>query len=135
MNFAEIVLPGRYSEYKALYDFVALFAEARGYSSLFVEGLQLSLKEAFVNAVKHGNRERDGLKVSCFLSASENSLLASVRDCGKGFDPDKLPDPADPRHMFKLSGRGVYIIRTIAEIVALEHDKEGSTLRLRYIPY
>ena len=30
MNVAEIVLPGRYSEYKALYDFVALFADARG---------------------------------------------------------------------------------------------------------
>ncbi len=36
------------------------------------------------------------LTVSCYSDRFAESLLASVRDCGKGFDPDALPDPADP---------------------------------------
>jgi anti-sigma regulatory factor (Ser/Thr protein kinase) len=135
MKRSDIVLQGKYSEYDALRGFIALFAQREGYSDLFVEELQLTMKEAFVNAIKHGNRERDDLSVSVSLIAFSETLLASVRDCGKGFNPDKLPNPIDPRNLFRLSGRGVYIIRSIAEIIAIEHDGEGSVLTLRYCPY
>jgi len=52
-----------------------------------------------------------------------------------GFNPDELPDPLDPQNLFRLSGRGIYIIRSIAEIIALERDGNGSVLKLRYRPY
>jgi serine/threonine-protein kinase RsbW len=135
MNRHEIVLPGRYSEYPALQDFIALFADRQGYSTLFVEALQLSLKEAFVNAVRHGNRERDELTVSCSLCATGKTLLASIKDCGNGFNPYELPDPVDPQHRLRLSGRGVYIIRSIAEITGFERTEDGTAMMLRYIPY
>jgi serine/threonine-protein kinase RsbW len=129
------MLPGKYSEYEMLREFVALFAERERYSSPFVEAFQLSVKEAFVNAIKHGNCEQEELTVSCRLIASDNSLLAFVRDCGKGFNPDEQPNPLNPHHLFKLSGRGLFIIRSIAESIALECDDDGCTLILRYIPY
>ena len=135
MKRAEIVLSSRYSEYHDLYDFINSFSQREGYSALFLYGLQLTMKEAFVNAVKHGNRERDDLTVSCSLTAETKTLFASIRDSGKGFNPYDLPNPADPRNLLKLCGRGVYIIRSIAEIIGLERDNDGSTLLLRYIPY
>ncbi|MEI6847819.1 MAG: ATP-binding protein [Chlorobiaceae bacterium] len=135
MTYDEIVLPSRYSEYPALYDFINSFSEQEGYSSLFVDDLQLSLKEAFVNAVKHGNQERDGLTVSCSLSAKGKLLFASIKDCGNGFDPDQLLNPVDPRHCLLLSGRGVYIIRAVAEIISFEHCKDGTAMILRYITH
>lgn len=134
MKRAEIVLQGGYSGYEALNGFIASFAEAEGYSDLFLEQLQLTMKEAFVNAVKHGNREQHGLSVICTLRAVAGSLIASIRDCGKGFNPDELPNPLDPRNLLWLSGRGLYIIRSIAESIALERDAEGSVLTLRYRP-
>ena len=134
MKQAEIVLQGGYSGYGALNTFIASFAEAEGYSRLFLERLQLTMKEAFVNAVKHGNGEQNSLSVSCTLSAVAGTLLVSIRDCGKGFNPDEQPNPVDPRNLFSLSGRGIYIIRSIAEIIALESDREGSVLTLRYHP-
>ncbi|MEI6757967.1 MAG: ATP-binding protein [Chlorobium sp.] len=135
MKRAEIVLPGRYSAYTALHDFVVTFAESQRYSAIFQYALQLSLKEAFVNAVRHGNREEEHLTVTCTLTAEANSLLASIRDCGAGFNPLEMADPTEPQNLLKPSGRGLYIIRSIAEIIALECSGDGSTLQLRYIPW
>ena len=135
MEQADIVLPGLYSEYESLRRFISSFAQSEGYSALFIEGLQLTLKEAFVNAIRHGNREQGDLTVSIRLIAEESALLASVKDCGQGFNPDELPDPVNRQNLFKLSGRGIYIIRSIAEIISLENEPDGSTLTLRYIPY
>ena len=134
MKRAEIALQGGYSGYEALNGFLASFAEGEGYSNLFLERLQLAMKEAFVNAVKHGNREQNGLSVTCTLEAVAGTLIASIKDCGRGFDPDELPDPVDPRNLLRLSGRGLYIIRSVAESIALERDDEGSVLTLCYRP-
>jgi serine/threonine-protein kinase RsbW len=134
-NYQEIVLPGMYDRYSELFDFIAAFAAHQSYSPLFVAALQLSMKEAFVNAIKHGNRERDECSVTCSLQAEGETLFASIKDCGNGFDPDELPDPLLPQNRLRLSGRGVYIICTIAEITGFERNDDGSTLMLRYIPY
>jgi len=131
----EIVLTGGDSQYNAFHDFIASFAASQGYSAQFSHDLQLSLKEAFINAVKHGNRERDELSVSCSLCFEVNMLLATITDCGEGFNPEELPDPLDPHNHFQLSGRGVYIIKSIAESINVERSRDGSTLMLRYIPY
>lgn len=135
MSRSDIMLPGKYSEYETLHGFIASFAERERYSSPFIESFQLSMKEAFINAIKHGNCEQEDLTVSCKLITSDNTLLAFVRDCGKGFNPDEQPNPINPLHLFKLSGRGLFIIRSIVESVALECDDDGCTLILRYIPY
>ncbi len=132
MKQAEIVLQGGYSGYEALNGFIASFAEGEGYSDLFLERLQLAMKEAFVNAVKHGNRAQHGLSVTCTLRAIAGTLIASVRDCGEGFNINKLPNPVDRRNLLRLSGRGLYIILSIAESIALERDGEGSLLTLHF---
>ncbi len=135
MKQADIVLPGLYSEYESLRRFISSFARSEGYSAMFIEGLQLTLKEAFVNAIRHGNKEKSDLTVSIRLIAEESTLIVSVKDCGKGFNPDELPNPVNHQNLFKLSGRGIYIIQSIAEIIGLESDQDGCTLTLRYISY
>jgi len=135
MEQADIVLSSNYSDYGKLEGFITSFAQRQGYSTLFIEGFLLSIKEAFVNAIRHGNKNRRNLNVSFLLVATENILLVSIRDCGKGFNLDEVPNPINPCNIFKLSGRGIYIIRSIAEIIGIEHDLDGFTLMLRYIPY
>ncbi len=135
MKQADIVLPGKYSEYGFLQDFITSFAESEGYSEQFIEELQLTLKEAFVNAIRHGNKEQSDLTVSIRFIAEESCLCVSVKDCGKGFNPDALPNPVKQQNLFKLSGRGIYIIRSIAEIITSGDDPDGSVLTLRYIPH
>src|ERR1700732_3793255 len=58
--------------------------------------LFIALDEAFVNAVKHGNKSDPTklLKVTAELSPREACF--TVEDEGEGFDVGAIPDPCDP---------------------------------------
>jgi serine/threonine-protein kinase RsbW len=92
-------------------------------SNLFV-----ALDEAFVNAVKHGNRNDPGklLRVTAELSARE--AIFTVEDEGEGFDVHEIPDPTDPANLFKSSGRGVLLIYNIMDEV--QYSRGGAKLRM-----
>lgn len=92
-------------------------------SNLFV-----ALDEAFVNAVKHGNRNDPTklLRVTAELSAHE--AIFTVEDEGDGFDVREIPDPTDPANLFKSSGRGVLLIYNIMDEV--EYSQRGSRLKM-----
>lgn len=92
-------------------------------SNLFV-----ALDEAFVNAVKHGNRNDPSklLRVTAELSAHE--AIFTVEDEGNGFDVREIPDPRDPGNLFKSSGRGVLLIYNIMDEV--EYSERGTRLKM-----
>ena len=92
-------------------------------SNLFV-----ALDEAFVNAVKHGNRNDPTklLRVTAELSAGE--AIFTVEDEGDGFDVREIPDPRDPANLFKSSGRGVLLIYNIMDEV--EYSERGTRLKM-----
>ena len=92
-------------------------------SNLFV-----ALDEAFVNAVKHGNRNDPTklLRVTAELSAHE--AIFTVEDEGDGFDVREIPDPRDPANLFKSSGRGVLLIYNIMDEV--EYSERGNRLKM-----
>ena len=92
-------------------------------SNLFV-----ALDEAFVNAVKHGNRNDPSklLRVTAELSAHE--AIFTVEDEGEGFDVRGIPDPRDPANLFKSNGRGVLLIYNIMDEV--EYSERGTRLKM-----
>ena len=92
-------------------------------SNLFV-----ALDEAFVNAVKHGNRNDPSklLRVTAELSAHE--AIFTVEDEGDGFDVREIPDPRDPANLFKSNGRGVLLIYNIMDEV--EYSERGTRLKM-----
>ncbi|MDT4895659.1 MAG: hypothetical protein QOH25_736 [Acidobacteriota bacterium] len=92
-------------------------------SNLFV-----ALDEAFVNAVKHGNRNdpRKLVRITAELSAKEARF--TVEDEGEGFNVQEIPDPRDPANLFKASGRGVLLIYNIMDEV--EYNERGNRLTM-----
>ena len=90
--------------------------------------LYVALDEAFVNAVKHGNRHDPEklLRVTAELSARE--AIFTVEDEGDGFDVREIPDPRDPANLFKSSGRGVLLIYNIMDEV--EYSDRGNRLKM-----
>lgn len=133
MKHAEIELTGGYSAYPDLHEFIDTFAVEMKFSGRFTETLHLTLKEAFVNAVKHGNGGRGEFPVRCSLDAFGDRLLAAIHDCGNLFDPDTLPDPSGRDFFMRLSGRGVHIIRTKADLAVVgRKEGEGKSVVLRY---
>src|ERR687894_2842400 len=68
--------------------------------------LFIALDEAFVNAVKHGNKHDHQKLVRITADLSTNEARFQIEDEGEGFDPSSIPDPLDPANLFKASGRG-----------------------------
>ncbi|MBV5326866.1 MAG: ATP-binding protein [Chlorobium sp.] len=139
MNVCSLLLKSRSAEYEVLRTVLRTFGEIEGYSKGFLFSLELSMKEAFVNAVSHGNMSREELFVEFVMRADSSgeqvTLEADISDSGSGFNLEQLPDPTFEGFLLRSSGRGLYIIRSIAEIVGVEVSDGRSTLKLRYTPY
>ena len=57
-------------------------------------------------------------------------LNFSVTDQGEGFDFNDLPDPTAPENILKIGGRGVFLMRQLADIVVFSN--EGSTVEVQF---
>jgi serine/threonine-protein kinase RsbW len=90
--------------------------------------LFIALDEAFVNAVKHGNKNDPTklVRVGAELSPKEASF--TIEDEGEGFDMQTIPDPCDPTNLFKSSGRGVLLIYNIMDEV--EYNAQGNRVKM-----
>ena len=90
--------------------------------------LYVALDEAFVNAVKHGNKNDPTklLRVTAELSPKE--AVFTIEDEGEGFDVQTIPDPCDPANLFKTSGRGVLLIYNIMDEV--EYNAQGNRVKM-----
>jgi len=56
----------------------------------------------------------------------------SFKDEGKGFTPGEVPDPTIPENILKGSGRGLHIMKTVAEEVSYNFDGKGTELVLSF---
>lgn len=79
--------------------------------------LFIALDEAFVNAVKHGNKFDHNKLVRITAELSSREARFTIEDEGEGFNPADVPDPLDPMNLFKTSGRGVLLIHNIMDEV------------------
>jgi len=90
--------------------------------------LFIALDEAFVNAVKHGNKNDPTKLVRITAELSPQEARFTVEDEGDGFDVEQIPDPRDPENLFKASGRGVLLIYNIMDKV--EYNARGNRLTM-----
>lgn len=73
------------------------------------------LNEVFINAIVHGNKLDATKKVIVNAEADARRIIWTVTDEGPGFDYNKLPDPTAPENIESLTGRGVFIIKQLAD--------------------
>lgn len=90
-----------------------------------VFNIKLSLEEALVNAIKHGNKLNPKLSVKVDIKSDAKGLTISVKDGGRGFDFNAIPDPTVEKNMLKTSGRGVYLIKKLMDEVAFFDSGSG----------
>ncbi len=88
----------------------------------------MRLDEAFVNAVKHGNKFDANKLVRVTAEVSTKEARFTVEDEGEGFDVNAIPDPLDPQNLFKTSGRGVLFIYNIMDEV--KYNERGNRLEM-----
>ncbi len=124
----EFAFPSDVSLMTAVLDYLVGRVTKLGVVNPEQSNLFIALDEAFVNAVKHGNRydTRKTVYISADLSPEEARF--TIEDEGEGFNPKEIPDPCDPGNLFKTSGRGVLFIRNIMDEV--EYSERGNRLTM-----
>jgi serine/threonine-protein kinase RsbW len=90
----------------------------------------IAVTEAVNNAMYHGNKNNPDKFVNIGFQNSEKQLIFSISDEGNGFDYLGLPDPTDPANIEKISGRGVFLMKNLAD--SIEFEKNGQTVKLAF---
>jgi serine/threonine-protein kinase RsbW len=102
--------------------------EERGYTQDDMFAVHLALEEAFLNAVKHGNKMDPTKKVMLEYLVDDEKVEIRVMDEGKGFDPGSIPDPRTGENLYRPEGRGLLLIDAYMDVV--EHNELGNGLRM-----
>jgi serine/threonine-protein kinase RsbW len=90
----------------------------------------IALTEAVNNAILHGNKQDPSKKIKLCFESQQQDLLFMIEDEGDGFDFQHLPDPTDPANIEKPNGRGVFLMRNLADEVSFSQD--GRRVQLRF---
>lgn len=93
--------------------------------------LMTCLNEAITNAIYHGNKQSPNKKVFVNLEIINNKrLVFTIADEGDGFDFTSIPDPTEQSNLEKLTGRGVYIMKRLADQCI--YNSKGNELELHF---
>jgi len=90
----------------------------------------IAVTEAVNNAIQHGNEENSNLFVDVAVGDKETEFCFRIKDEGIGFDFNSLPDPTAPENLLKESGRGIFLMRNLADEV--EFDGEGNSVNIYF---
>ena len=124
----EFELPSDISLMNGVLHYITERVAALGVIKPDASNLFIALDEAFVNAVKHGNRLDAQKLVRITADLSTKEARFTIEDEGEGFDVNGIPDPRDPENLFKTSGRGVLLIYNIMDEV--EYNERGNRLTM-----
>jgi serine/threonine-protein kinase RsbW len=90
--------------------------------------MSVAVREAVVNAMKHGNQMDQDKRVAVNLVLHPKRLEVTVRDQGPGFAPDSVPDPLAPENLLKANGRGIFFMRSFMDEVSYTFPSGGGTV-------
>ncbi|HMJ07500.1 MAG TPA: ATP-binding protein [Pyrinomonadaceae bacterium] len=124
----EFELPSALSLMHIVLDYLMKRVEKLGVVKAEQSNLFVALDEAFVNAVKHGNKFDAAKNVRITAEVSKHEARFTIEDEGEGFDVASIPDPLDPQNLFKTSGRGVLFIYNIMDEV--KYNDRGNRLTM-----
>ena len=99
-----------------------------GFDEYDASWIELSVHEAVINAITHGNKNADDKQVDVKFIFEPQALTVFVRDRGEGFDPDALPNPLDPENLLNPTGRGIFYMRTFMDEVEYSTHPEGGVI-------
>jgi serine/threonine-protein kinase RsbW len=77
--------------------------------------IMVATMEAVNNAIVHGNQNDNSKSVNISFEFKKQGLVVKVRDQGIGFNPDCIPDPTSPENIENLRGRGVFLMKNLAD--------------------
>lgn len=105
--------------------------EENGFGKDDMFAIHLTLEEAFLNAVRHGNKMDPTKKVRIDYSVNEDRVEICITDEGAGFKPEAVADPRFGDGLYKAGGRGLLLMNSYMDIVSF-NEPGNSVYMVRY---
>jgi len=90
----------------------------------------VSTMEAVNNAILHGNNLDVEKMVDVEISYKAKMLRIKIKDEGRGFIPENVPDPTTPENIEEINGRGIFLMTRLADEV--KYSKRGNSVTMRF---
>ena len=91
--------------------------------------VEIALREALANAIIHGNHENPRKHVHVRFRCNPDEVSIAVKDEGRGFDINEMPDPTAPENIGSGHGRGIYLMKAFMDEVRF--DEGGVVVHMR----
>jgi serine/threonine-protein kinase RsbW len=121
----KFTLPSRIESVEEAAQETERFARDNGVGEESIVAIDMAVREAMANAVKHGNKLDESKLVEVTLDKDPAEFRIVVRDFGAGFSADEVPDPTNPENLLKASGRGILFMRTFMDEVEWSEPPGG----------
>jgi serine/threonine-protein kinase RsbW len=90
--------------------------------------LLLAVVEGVNNAIVHGNKLESDKDVILQYQITDKDIQFVITDNGPGFDYRNLPDPTKPENIEKTHGRGIFLMKHLADEV--EFNDKGNEVKV-----
>lgn len=132
MNSIKISIPSLIENIKIVESFIDNAREKYPINEDIYGNIMISVTECVTNAIVHGNNLDVTKTVDLELHLDDNQVEFVIMDQGQGFDYDHLIDPTAPENLEKTGGRGIFIMKNLADGIKFE-DKGRKTILTFYM--
>lgn len=126
-----VQIPSRLELLDMLQSVAEQTAQIVGFSDDAQVDFGLAVREAAINAMKHGHGLNPDVHVEVRFTTEVDLITALIVDQGNGFEPQEVPDPTQSENIWRESGRGLMLIRSLVDEVVFERGAPGMRVMLR----
>jgi serine/threonine-protein kinase RsbW len=133
MNFTaeeELCISSSLENLSTVEDYVDAVCKRNAISEDHYGNIIIAITEGVNNAIAHGNKKDTQKSVYIRINNSSDGLTCEIEDEGAGFDFENLPDPTAPENIEMEHGRGVFLMKALAD--SIEFEKKGALVRLTF---
>ena len=120
-SVVEVTLESDLNNVEVAEEIARRVAATAGFGEESEHQIEMALHETMINAIWHGNKNDASKSVWLRFEIYNDRLEIRVRDQGNGFNVSEVPDPCSTENLLKLSGRGIFLIRTFMDEFRVKH--------------
>ncbi len=130
MNSLRLQIPSITDNIRIVESFIDNVKDEFRFDDNIYGNIMIAVTESVNNAIVHGNKLDNHKLVDLSMEIAQNNIRFVIHDEGDGFDFNHLPDPTAPDNVLALGGRGIFLMRNLADEVAF--SDEGRTVALTF---
>jgi serine/threonine-protein kinase RsbW len=124
---------GNFESLAPVSNFIVDQAEKAGFSPRDVYAIQTAVDEACANIIDHAYGGENIGTIEINVMQIKNGIRIILKDTGKPFNPDEVPEPdiSSPLEVRKERGLGIFFMRQLMDSVDFTFSQShGNTLTL-----